>query len=70
MFAIRLENTLMKGIAALAKIKHTPKSTIVREAIVHYLDDSEDLELAKLAQNRMKTSKELKELRKELGLDC
>jgi predicted DNA-binding protein len=42
---------------------------VVREAILQYLEDNEDLALAKAAKAATKKSKPLAQLRKELGLD-
>ena len=69
MLAIRLEKDLEQEIDLLAKSKGSNRSTIVREAIVRYLEDNEDLELAKQALEETRNSKSLKELRKDLGLD-
>ena len=69
MIAIRLEKDLEQEIDLLAKSKGSNRSAIVREAIVRYLEDNEDLELAKQALEETRNSKSLKELRKDLGLD-
>ena len=69
MFAIRLEDSLMKKLDLLAESKHTNRTTIVREAIVRLLEDNEDLELALIAQAKTKSTKKLSQLRKELELD-
>jgi len=53
----------------LAKTRGSNRSAVVREAILRYLEDNEDLVLAKQAQRQMLSSKPLKQLRKELGLD-
>ena len=69
MIAIRLDEPLIKEIDLLAKSKHTNRSTIIREALVRFLEDNEDLKLAKLARKKTKSPKSLAQLRKELGLD-
>ena len=69
MLAIRLEKDLEQEIDLLAKTKGSNRSAVVREAIVRYLEDNEDLELAKQALAETRSSKSLKDLRKELGLD-
>ncbi len=69
MLAIRLEKDLEKEIDLLAKTKGSNRSAVVREAIVRYLEDNEDLELAKQALAETSSSKSLKDLRKDLGLD-
>ena len=69
MFAIRLEKDLEQEIDLLAKSKGSNRSAVVREAIVRYLEDNEDLELAKQVLAETRSSKSLKDLRKDLGLD-
>ena len=69
MLAIRLEKDLEQEIDLLAKSKGSNRSAVVREAIVRYLEDNEDLELAKQALAETRSSKSLKDLRKDLGLD-
>ncbi len=69
MFAIRLDKEIEKELDLLAKTQGSNRSAVVREAILRYLDDNEDLNLAKKAQSQMQGSKSLKQLRKELGLD-
>lgn len=69
MLAIRLEKELEEQIDLLAKIKQSNRSAVVREAVIRYLEDNEDLGLAMKALAESKGSKSLKELRRELGLD-
>jgi RHH-type rel operon transcriptional repressor/antitoxin RelB len=69
MLAIRLEKELEQEIDLLAKSKGSNRSAVVREAIVRYLEDNEDLELARQALAETGSRKSLKDLRKELGLD-
>jgi RHH-type rel operon transcriptional repressor/antitoxin RelB len=69
MLAIRLDRELEKEIDLLAKTRGSNRSAVVREAIIQYLEDNEDLELAKSSLSKMSGSKSLKLLRKELGLD-
>ena len=69
MLAIRLEKDLEQEIDLLAKTKGSNRSAVVREAIVRYLEDNEDLELAKQALAETRSCKSLKDLRKDLGLD-
>lgn len=69
MLAIRIEDELVQEIDLLAKSKHSNRSMIIREAIVRFLEDNEDLKLALHAKKQMKSVKPLKQLRKELGLD-
>ena len=67
MLAIRLEKDLEKELDLLAVAKGSNRSAVVREAIVRYLEDNEDLVLAKQALLETKSAKSLKELRKDLG---
>jgi len=69
MLAIRLDKELEQEIDLLAKAKGSNRSSVVREAIVRYLEDNEDLELAHQALAEMSSQKPLKDLRKDLGLD-
>jgi RHH-type rel operon transcriptional repressor/antitoxin RelB len=69
MFAIRLNKDIETELDLLAKSRGTNRSEVVREAILRYLEDNEDLELAKKAISSMQSSKSLKQLRKDLGLD-
>jgi len=69
MLAIRIEKELEQELDLLAKSKGSNRSAVVREAIVRYLEDNEDLELAKQAIAENSGSRSLRDLRKELGLD-
>ncbi len=69
MFAIRLDKNIEKEIDYIAKARGTNRSAVVREAILQYLEDNEDLDLAIQAQKDMQGKKALKLLRKDLGLD-
>jgi len=69
MLAIRLDKELEKELDLLAKARGSNRSTVVREAILQYLEDNEDLQLAKESLSKMNSTKSLKQLRKELGLD-
>ena len=69
MFAIRLDKELEKELDLLAKAKGSNRSSVVREAIVHYLEDNEDLKLAQQALSEPGQRKSLKEIRIDLGLD-
>ena len=69
MLAIRLDKELEQELDLLAKTRGSNRSAVVREAIVRYLEDNEDLELAKQAITESSDSKSLRDLRKELGLD-
>ncbi|MBW1707973.1 MAG: ribbon-helix-helix protein, CopG family [Deltaproteobacteria bacterium] len=69
MLAIRLAKEIEQELDMLAKARGSNRSAVVREAILQYLEDNEDLALAKQAKLHMKSTKSLKQLRKELGLD-
>ena len=69
MLAIRLEKELEQELDLLVKSKGSNRSAVVREAIVRYLEDNEDLELARQALSETGGSKSLKDLRRDLGLD-
>ena len=69
MFAIRLDKELEKELDLLAKTRGSNRSAVVREAIIQYLEDNEDIQFAKESLIKMNSTKSLKQLRKELGLD-
>ena len=69
MLAIRLDKELEKELDLLAKTRGSNRSAVVREAIIQYLEDNEDLQLAKESLSKISSTKSLKKLRKELGLD-
>ena len=69
MLAIRLDKELEKELDLLAKTRGSNRSAVVREAIIQYLEDNEDIQLAKETLSKMSSTKSLKQLRKELGLD-
>jgi RHH-type rel operon transcriptional repressor/antitoxin RelB len=69
MLAVRLDKELEKELDLLAKARGSNRSAVVREAIIQYLEDNEDLQLAKESLSKMSSAKSLKKLRKELGLD-
>jgi predicted DNA-binding protein len=69
MFAIRLDKETKQQLDLLAKSRGSNRSAVVREAILKYLEEDEDLNEVKKARSRMNSSKTLKQLRKDLGLD-
>jgi len=69
MLAIRLNKELEKELDLLAKTRGSNRSAVVREAIIQYLEDNEDIQLAKESLTKMNSTKSLKQLRKELDLD-
>jgi RHH-type rel operon transcriptional repressor/antitoxin RelB len=69
MLAIRLDKEIEEALDLLARNRGSNRSALVREAILQYLEDNEDLDLAKQAQSQTLGHKTLKQLRRELGLD-
>ena len=69
MLAIRLDKELEKELDLLAKTRGSNRSAVVREAIIQYLEDNEDIQLAKESLIKINSTKSLKQLRKELDLD-
>ena len=69
MLAIRLEKELEERIAELAVARGGNKSTVVREAVLRYLEDQEDIALARRAKKGGARGKSIAEVRKALGLD-
>jgi len=69
MLAIRLGKELEEQIDLLAKATRSNRSAVVREAVIRYLEDNEDLKLARQALAETKGKRSLRELRRELGLD-
>ena len=71
MLALRVDDELAKRVAALARRQGRNKSALVREALVRYMEDQEDIEMAEAAlKNQIgKPTYSLEEVRRELGLD-
>ncbi len=69
MLAIRLDKEIEEDLDLLANTRGSNRSALVREAILQYLEDNEDLDLLKQARLQTRGSKSLTQLRKELGLD-
>lgn len=69
MLRIRLDKTIEEALDLLAKARGSNRSALVREAILRYLEDNEDLELAQEALAQTRSTKSLKQLRKELALE-
>jgi RHH-type rel operon transcriptional repressor/antitoxin RelB len=69
MLAIRLEKELEERIAELAAARGGNKSTVVREAVLRYLEDQEDIALARRVKKSGTRGKSIAEVRKALGLD-
>ncbi len=69
MIAIRLNKEIEQALDLIANAQGSNRSAVVREAILRYLEDKEDLDLIKQARSEIRWRKPLKQLRKELGLD-
>lgn len=69
MLALRLEKELEARVAKVAAAKRSNKSAVVREAVIRYLEDQEDVVLAKRARKTRGKAKTIAEVRKALGLD-
>jgi RHH-type rel operon transcriptional repressor/antitoxin RelB len=69
MLALRLEKELEDRIARVALAKGSNRSTIVREAIIRYLEDEEDILLAQRARKTRGKARSLPQVRKTLGSD-
>lgn len=69
MLAVRLEKQLEAAIARIAEATGSTKSSVVREAVVRYLEDREDAALAGQAKKAGGRAKSIVEVRKALGLD-
>ena len=71
MLALRLDDELEKRVADLATRQGRNKSALVREALIRYMEDQEDIEMAEaLLKNQSgKPTYSLAEVRRELGLE-
>ena len=69
MLALRLEKELEDRVATVAAAKGSNKSSIVREAVIRYLEDQEDAVLAQRARDAGGKAKSIAAVRKALGLD-
>ena len=70
MLALRLGDELEKWVAELATRQGRRKSALVREALIRYMEDQEDIEMAEVALKNQsgKPTYSLAEARRELGL--
>ena len=71
MLAVRLDDELEKRVADLATRQGRNKSALVREALIRYMEDQEDIEMAEavLKNQSGKQTYSLEEVRRELGLE-
>ena len=70
MLALRLDDELEKRVADLAYRQGRNKSALVREALIRYMEDQEDIMLAEAALRNLGDGKTLshEEARRALGL--
>ena len=70
MLALRLDDELEKRVADLATRQGRNKSALVREALIRYMEDQEDIMLAEAALRNLGDGKTLshEEARRALGL--
>ena len=71
MLVLRLEDEVEKRVSDLAYRQGRNKSALVREALIRYMEDQEDIEMAEAVLNNMKGQKTLtiEEANRALGLD-
>ena len=71
MLALRLDDELEKRVTDLAYRQGRNKSALVREALIRYMEDQEDIEMAEavLKNQSGKPTYSLEEVRRELGLE-
>ena len=69
MIALRLDKETEQMLDLIARSRGSTRSAVVREAVLRYLEDQEDLDLIEHARSASKRTKTLKQLRKELGLE-
>lgn len=67
--AVRLDSYSERGLEILVKSTGKNKSAIIREAIIRYLEDMEDITAAEESFKNMKSTKSLAEIRSQFGLD-
>ena len=71
MLVLRLEDEVEKRVSDLAYRQGRNKSALVREALIRYMEDQEDIEMAEavLKNQSGKPTYSLAEVRRELGLE-
>lgn len=69
MLAVRIDDELLDEVDSIAKIQHTSRSGIVRQAIIRFLEDFEDIRAAEYSLKHMTHTVSLKQLREELELE-
>ena len=68
MLAIRLPESIEERLTALAGETGRTKTSLVREAILEYIDDLEDYHLAEARARRNRKTIPLADVESELGL--
>lgn len=69
MLAVRIDDELLDEVDNIAKIQHTSRSGIVRQAIIRFLEDFEDIRAAEHSLKYMTRTISLKQMREELELE-
>ncbi|MEO8006014.1 MAG: DUF6290 family protein [Betaproteobacteria bacterium] len=69
MLVVRLEQHLEAAIARIAEATGSTKSSVVRQAVVRYLEDREDAALATQAKKAGGCAKSIVGVRKALRLE-
>lgn len=69
MLALRIGEDLLADVDGLATQQHTSRSNIVRQAIVRFLEDSEDIQLALSSKKKSSSTESLKDLKSDIELD-
>ena len=71
MLVLRLDDEVEKRVSDLAYRQGRNKSALVREALIRYMEDQEDIEMAEAALKNQsgKPTYSLAEARRELGLE-
>lgn len=69
MLAVRLDGELLDEVDALATQQGKNRSAIVREALIRYIEDMEDIALAEKSLKTGGNNLSVKEARKALGLE-
>lgn len=68
MLTVRIDKELQAAIERLAKAEGRTKSSIVREALLRYIEDSDDAMLVAQARRAGGRAKSIAEVRKAIGL--
>ena len=69
MLALRIGEDILASVDGLATQQRTSRSSIVRQAIIRFLEDAEDIQLALSSKKKSNSTKSLKDLKSDLELD-